>query len=136
MTPTIEAVGIAVGVGCRRHCPPEVLATLVSAALEGAGLSVDDVSLLASLVDKADTPAIVALAERHGWPLQTLPAAQLALYEHRLSHKSEAARRVHGTPGVAEAAALASLEQQGGSARLLLPRRHNRWATVAIATAG
>ena len=108
---------------------------------------------LASIDRKGDEPALLALAERHGWPLRLYAAPDLASVS--VPHPSEPVAREMGTPSVAEAAALraagqaASLLEASASeppqelASLLVAKRIGRAvtgeqgaATLAVALAG
>ncbi|WP_342342400.1 cobalamin biosynthesis protein [Roseivivax marinus] len=75
------------------------------------------VAWFATAEDKADHPALVALAAERGVPIRAIPAANLEAQDTKThSARSLAARR---SGSVAEAAALASL---GAGARLIAPR--------------
>lgn len=90
--------------------------------------------MLASVMQKRDEAAIQTLAATRGWPLCFYPAAELAGIQ--VVNPSETVRRILGTPGVAEAAAL----RAAGADRneLLVEKQTYRGAdgknaTVAIA---
>lgn len=55
-------------------------------------------------MQKRNEVALQTLAAERGWPLYFYPAAELA--QIAVANPSETARRIIGTPGVAEAAAL------------------------------
>lgn len=131
--PTLSTPLLAMGVGCRREAPLAALQTLVKEALIRAGVSPQQVTMLATLEDKADEPAITTLAEHYGWPLMALSRAMLIRHEAQLTHHSAAVRARYGISGIAEAAALAAIHHESRSARLLLTRQHNRQATCALA---
>jgi cobalamin biosynthesis protein CbiG len=119
---------IAVGVGASRDCPAIELEALVEVALGLAGLAVGDVDVLATATVKADEPAVLALAQTHGWPLRLYDAPALAAVA--VPTPSGVVARHVGTPSVAEAAALLAA---GAAARLLLTKRRSAHATCAIA---
>lgn len=138
------------GVGCERHTSLSLLEELVDATLAGEGLAPQAVAGLASCTRKGDEEALLALAERRGWPLRLYSAEQLA--EVPVPHPSELVAREMGTASVAEASALLAAAQAGSPAdpmgaplpmnRLLVPKRIARArsdqrgaATLAIALA-
>jgi cobalt-precorrin 5A hydrolase/precorrin-3B C17-methyltransferase len=92
------------GIGCERDTSLPVLERLVAEGLGQQGLATEAVAGLASIDRKGDEPALLALAEQHGWPLRLYDAATLAAVA--VPHPSEAVAREMGTPSVAEAAAL------------------------------
>jgi cobalt-precorrin 5A hydrolase len=127
---------LAVGLGCQRGCDVDTLLALLDGALAEAGIERQRVTALASIDRKQDEPGLIALAQRLQLPLQCFSAAQLAVYEDRLSHKSAVAFARTGCHGIAESAALALAEQLSGApARLLIRRRNNAKATFALACA-
>ncbi len=146
------------GIGCERDTSLPVLERLVAEGLEQQGLAREAVAGLASIDRKGDEPALLALAERHGWPLRLYDAPTLAAVA--VPHPSEAVAREMGTPSVAEAAALqaaweagrpltelagtelAGTDQAGTAPRLLVEKRIGRAAsgergaaTLAVALA-
>ncbi|WP_460136523.1 cobalamin biosynthesis protein [Pseudomonas sp. S1_E04] len=126
-----------VGLGCQRGCEVHTLLALFDHALAEGGVDRRCITALASLDRKQDEPGLLALARLLQLPLHCLSAERLAVYEHRLSHKSDIAFAHTGCHGIAESAALALAEQLGGApARLLITRRKNTQATFALACAG
>ncbi|WP_416233176.1 precorrin-3B C(17)-methyltransferase [Cyanobium gracile] len=116
------------GIGCERDTSLPVLERLVAQGLAQQGLAPEAVAGLASIDRKGDEPALLALAEQHGWPLRLYDAATLAAVT--VPHPSEAVAREMGTPSVAEAAALqAAWEAASEAPRLLLEKRIGRAAT-------
>ncbi|GHC19723.1 hypothetical protein GCM10010082_09300 [Kushneria pakistanensis] len=125
---------IALGVGCRRDCPPEALRRLAMTTLALAGLRPDQITLVATLGGRQSEAAIASLAAEWHTPLMALPAEALRESEPDMSHVSDTVRRVHGVPGVAEAAALAAIRRHTGApARLLVSRQQCARATCALA---
>ncbi|MBM5821843.1 MAG: precorrin-3B C(17)-methyltransferase [Cyanobacteria bacterium K_Offshore_surface_m2_011] len=129
------------GIGCERDTSLPVLERLVAGGLEQQGLAREAVAGLASIDRKGDEPALLALAEQHGWPLRLYDAATLAAVA--VPHPSEAVAREMGTPSVAEAAALQAAGDAASEApRLLVEKRIGRAAsgergaaTLAVAQA-
>lgn len=125
---------VALGLGCDRDASLATVQAAVTEALARASIPLSAVCLLATIDKKRDEPAILALAEQHGWPLRLFSATELSAVAVRSS--SEAVRRRMGTPAVAEAAALLAAETD---LRGLVLEKHKHTgrdgknATVAIA---
>lgn len=125
---------LALGVGCDRGTPPELVARGVAEVLAHHRLSLRSVRELATLDLKADEPALLALARDLGCPLRTFTAAQLDATAG-IATPSATVQRLVGTRGVAEPAALLA----SGAAGLLVPKRvytepgAGRSLTVAVA---
>jgi len=92
------------GVGCERGTSLEMLERLVERTLTVAGLAPEAVAGLASIDRKGDEAALLALSQRHGWPLRLYDAETLAAVS--VPNPSEAVAEAMGTASVAEAAAL------------------------------
>ena len=128
---------LVVGLGCQRGCDVHTLLGLFDTALAEGGIERERITALASIDRKRDEPGLLALAARLNLPLQCFSAEQLAVYEERLSHKSEVAFSHTGCYGIAESAALALAERLSGApARLLITRKKNAQATFALACTG
>ncbi|QEY61091.1 cobalamin biosynthesis protein [Metapseudomonas lalkuanensis] len=125
---------LVAGLGCRRGCPADELQGLLLQCLAEAGASLDELVALASSEVKAAEPGLSALAERLGLSLYFLPVDMLAAREACLSRPSERVQEAVGSPGVAEAAALAQAEALfDGHASLLIDKRRSASATCALA---
>jgi cobalt-precorrin 5A hydrolase/precorrin-3B C17-methyltransferase len=122
---------LVVGVGASRGAPADEIDDLIATSLAGAGLAAQSVRALATVDLKLDEPGIVAVAERHGWPLVAYPAADLAGVA--VPNPSEVVRAAVGTPSVAEAAALVAAREAGRGADLVAPKRASAMATAAVA---
>jgi cobalt-precorrin 5A hydrolase/precorrin-3B C17-methyltransferase len=81
-----------------------LLERLVERTLTVAGLAPEAVAGLASVDRKGDEAALLALSERHGWPLRLFDADTLAAVS--VPNPSGAVAEAMGTASVAEAAAL------------------------------
>jgi len=128
---------LVAGLGCQRGCEVHTLLGLLDAALVEAGVERRQLAALASIDLKQAEPGLLALAAALNLPLLDFNARHLAAYEGRLSHKSIVAFAHTGCYGIAESAALAAAEQiSGAPARLLITRRKNAHATVALACTG
>ncbi|SDH71689.1 cobalamin biosynthesis protein [Pseudomonas panipatensis] len=127
---------LVAGLGCRRGCSVEELHALLRETLAEARVEEGALTALASSDAKALEAGLRSLAQRLKLPLELLPAQRLAPYESRLSVVSERVRQASGSAGVAEAAALALVEDLAERpARLLLPKRRSANATCALAWA-
>jgi cobalt-precorrin 5A hydrolase/precorrin-3B C17-methyltransferase len=92
------------GLGCERNSSPSLLARLVERSLAAEGLALEAVAGLASVDRKGDEPALLALAEQHGWPLRLFDPQTLAAVA--VPNPSAAVAQAMGTASVSEAAAL------------------------------
>jgi cobalt-precorrin 5A hydrolase len=96
---------LAVGIGCDRGTPKELVARGVDKLLAEHGLSARSVRAVATIDKKADEPALIALSEARRWPLLTYTAEELDA-QPGIENPSETVKRHVGTRGVAEPAAL------------------------------
>jgi cobalt-precorrin 5A hydrolase len=125
---------LVVGIGCDRGTPPALVERGTRAAFETNGLSLKSVKKLETIDKKSDEPAILALAERFGWPLEIHSAEELDAAPG-IENPSDTVKRHVGTRGVAEPAALIG----AGAERLLVPKQvytepgAGRSMTIAIA---
>jgi cobalt-precorrin 5A hydrolase/precorrin-3B C17-methyltransferase len=113
---------LGLGVGCERDTSLSLLERLVETTLEAEGLAPEAVAGLASCTRKGDEAALLALADRRGWPLRLYSADQLAPVV--VPHPSAVVEREMGTASVAEAGALlaaAEAEAEPGGAPSVLP---------------
>jgi len=101
------------GVGCERHTSEALLERLVQRTLEAAGLAAEAVAGLASVDRKGDEPALLALAQRHGWPLRLFDGPSLAAIT--VPNPSARVAAEMGTASVAEAASLAAAAASAGA---------------------
>lgn len=125
---------LVIGLGCQRGCSVDSLRALIDESLAIHGLSLGDVSALASIDLKSSEAGLLALSERLGVPLVFFSAHELAAFEGQLSHRSQIAFDATGCYGVAESAALALAAQLlAAPSHLLITRRKNSHATFAMA---
>ncbi|OLB73631.1 MAG: precorrin-3B C(17)-methyltransferase [Actinobacteria bacterium 13_2_20CM_2_71_6] len=122
---------LVLGVGASRGVPADEVDALIAEGLASAGLAPESVRAVATVDVKADEAGIVEVANRHGWPLLTFPADELA--KVAVPNPSEVVRAAVGTPSVAEAAALLGARIAGREATLVLAKRSSAMATLAIA---
>lgn len=115
---------LAVGVGCSRGATVREILSLLTAALDGAGLSKRSVALLASVDLKRDEAGLVEAADKLGVPTRFFSAGELSSVE--VPNPSPVVEQAVGAPSVAEASVILS------GAELLVEKRKSENATVAI----
>lgn len=123
----------ALGMGCDRGCPIELIEQLYSQVCEELG---DEIQLgaFASINLKADEIGLLELSNRIKLPLRTYPAKLLRKVEDQLSVKSDIVFKEVGCYGVAEAAALcAASALTGQPAELIITKQKNARATISVA---
>ena len=118
---------LIVGIGCERGTSREEVATLITNTLKEYSLSIQSVAGYASIDIKEDEPAISALDN-----VCYFTAKELNALSPKLKTPSDYVLAEVGTPGVAEAAALAGA---GPDAELIVAKTKSKRATVAIARA-
>ena len=123
------ALGVlAVGIGCNRHTPPEVLLAFYRTVLNDAGISPHSVFMLASSDIKKDEPGILSLAESLNLPIQFYDNTRLSSVK-TIQNPSKTVEKHIGVQSVCEAAAI--LASHNGT--LILPKQKNADVTLAIA---
>ncbi|MCO8270023.1 cobalamin biosynthesis protein [Actinoplanes sp. TRM 88003] len=116
------------GIGARPGVAAAALRAAVDAGLATAGLSVADVTVLATADRRAGDPGVRDLAVDLGWRLLAFASADLARQD--VPNPSRTVAQAVGTPSVAEAAALSAV---GPTGSLLLAKHNYGDVTVAIA---
>ncbi len=129
--------GLWVGMGCERGTSLALLQRTLQRGLAAAGLAMEAVAGLATADRKADEPALLQLAQEHGWPLRCFNSAELSAVS--VPNPSVVVEAELGTGSVAEAAALLAC---GPGASLRVEKQIERAAageqgaaTIAIAQA-
>jgi cobalt-precorrin 5A hydrolase/precorrin-3B C17-methyltransferase len=120
----LHPASLVAGIGASTGAPAAAVSELLEAALDGAGLARPSVAEVATLDRKTTEPALEAL----GLPLRGFTSE--ALRAVPVPTPSAVVADAVGTPSVAEAAALLAA---GTGAELVVPKRANAVATVAIA---
>ncbi|GKS99526.1 cobalamin biosynthesis protein [Acidovorax sp. SUPP3434] len=134
--PGTGGLRLAIGLGCDRGTPEATVQACLLQALAQVPADLRHVAAAASIAAKADEAAFLALAARHGWPLQWYTAAQLAAVP--VPNPSATVLRYMGTPSVSEAAALLAAGAAHDASALLVEKHRlrgedGRNATVSIA---
>jgi cobalamin biosynthesis protein CbiG len=119
---------VAIGVGCRKGCPADVIEALVRQAL-GDAVSSTPLGLF-TLVDKQSEVGLNEAANRLGLDVIYLSREALRDRADDTKTPSPSAEKQFGVPSVAEAAALAGA---GPASVLIVPRIAQDGATCAIA---
>ncbi len=109
---------LVLGIGCDKGTSSELIERGMLSVLARNHLSPKSVKALATIDKKKGEPAILALAERFGWPLKIYTAEELDPVPG-IENPSETVKRYVGTRGVAEPAALLC----AGAKRLLVPKQ-------------
>ncbi len=109
---------LVLGIGCDKGTAPDLVERGVLALLARQGLSPKSVKELATIDVKKDEPALLALSERHGWPLRTYSPEELDVVPG-IRNPSETVKRYVGSRGVSEPAALLA----AGVEELLVPKQ-------------
>lgn len=137
MTQAAAGPILVIGLGCRTGCSAEHLIALIEQSLSKAGVTLDEISALASIQSKQYEPGLLQVAARLNLGFEVFSAQQLAPYRTKLSHLSTIAFEHTGCFGVAESASLALAEQLGHQpASLLMTLQKSSAATFALASAG
>jgi cobalt-precorrin 5A hydrolase/precorrin-3B C17-methyltransferase len=123
-TAALHPPSLVAGMGTSTVVTAAEVAALLAAALDDAGLAPASVAEVATIDRRAADPALRSL----GLPLRTFTAVELAAVV--VPSPSAVVRAAVGTASVCEAAALLAA---GPGAELVVPKRSNRAATVAIA---
>ena len=106
------------GMGCERQTSLSLLQRCLESTLRDQNLALEAIAGIATADRKADEPALLALAEQHGWPLRCFRAEQLSSV--KVPNPSAVVAAELGTGSVAEAA---SLLAAGPQATLLVEKR-------------
>ena len=115
---------LVIGLGCRKNAPGDMVETATRKLLAAQKFEPLAVAALATVKEKLQEPALLALAERMGVPLHGFESADLARCPTP-NPSAAAGRRFKQPPfSVCEAAALLAAAQifPAGAPRLLLPK--------------
>ncbi|MFL0774423.1 MAG: cobalamin biosynthesis protein, partial [Prochlorococcus sp.] len=126
-----------IGLGCERNTSLSLLERALANSLAQAHLAEQAVAGLASIEQKSDEPALIALAQKRGWPLRFFKAE--ALNSVSVPTPSSVVAKEMGTASVAEASALLASGEAGkllSHKQICKPTPQERGAvTIAIAAA-
>jgi cobalt-precorrin 5A hydrolase len=119
---------LVLGIGCRRGVAFADLERFVQTVLQEHGLSGKSVVTLATADIKGDEIAILELAQRYGWNLETHSVQALRAIKDTPSPSARVEQLI-GTPSVSEASALLSSDH----GELVVPKQKGVGMTVAVA---
>jgi cobalt-precorrin 5A hydrolase len=119
---------LAVGIGCNRQTPFDLLADFFTTTLACAGISRHCVGVLATSDIKQDEPGLLALAGHLTLPIKFFDTRQLSSVK-TIQTPSKMVEKHLGVPSVCEAAAILA----AGNGTLILPKQKNRDVTLAVA---
>lgn len=123
---------LIVGLGAARGAPADEVIALITETLERHDLAAQSIAGFASIDLKSDEAGLHAAARHFGATLTFFAADELNAEAHRIPNPSDIVAREVGTPGVAEAAALAAA---GPDATLIAEKAKGARVTCAIAKA-
>jgi cobalt-precorrin 5A hydrolase / precorrin-3B C17-methyltransferase len=109
---------LTIGVGCERGTSPQEVEELIKTTLKANNLSIQSVAGFTSLDLKEDEPALNNLPN-----VRFFTAGELNEHAAKLKNPSDYVKNEVGTPGVAEAAALAA---GGPDAELIVPQNQEQ----------
>jgi cobalt-precorrin 5A hydrolase len=118
---------LVLGIGCRRGVAFVDLERFVLTVLQEHGLSAKSVHTLATADIKGDEVAILELARRYGWNLETHTVQALQAVKD-IPSPSARVQRLVGTPSVSEASALLS----SNHGELIVHKQKGVGMTVAV----
>jgi cobalt-precorrin 5A hydrolase len=121
---------IVVGLGFRHATPASEIIALVRRAFAESELPLARLARLATADDRAEEPALRAVAAHFGSPLVPVSPAELVAVDARVVTRS---RRIEVTRQVGSVAEAAALAAAGDGATLLAPRIASAGATCALA---
>lgn len=101
---------LVVGISCDRGISAQTLEQAIKLAVQSVGITIEAIGLMATVDQKSDETAILALAKHRHWRLQFYPVSLLA--QANLSTTTEVALRYTGTASVSQAAALLAANAQ------------------------
>jgi cobalt-precorrin 5A hydrolase/precorrin-3B C17-methyltransferase len=123
---------LVLGIGCERGVLAADVIAHAEAVLDATGLAPQSLAAISSIDVKADEVALDAVARHFDVPARFFTAEALREESHRLKTPSALVEKEVGTPGVAEAAALAMVGKDG---TLLVEKRKSARVTCAVAQA-
>ena len=129
VTTTTDALKkVIVGIGCRKEVRAEPIIEAIHAALEKAGITLEEVRLLASADIKENEQGLLDAARKLGVPIRFIASEEIRSSNRAFAHSDFVMSKVN-LPAVAEPAALLA----GRRTRLLLPKIAHNEVTVALA---
>jgi cobalt-precorrin 5A hydrolase len=128
ITTASEALGLVLGVGCRRGVPCEEIEALFQELCITRGLPASCLDQVATVSLKADEPGLRQFADKHGVPLRSFTIEELSQIADLPNPSAQVQAKI-GIAGVAEPAALLA----AGASTLLIPKFTGKRVTMALA---
>lgn len=117
------------GVGCKKGTDSAKLEDYLQSILEQQGISIEEITALASIDVKMDETCLLRFSEKHRIPFKTYSAQKLQTVPGEF-HSSAFVKNTVGVDNVCERAAICAA---GDGGRLMLAKQANDGMTVAIA---
>lgn len=117
------------GVGCKKETDSAKLEDYLQSILEQQGISIEEITALASIDVKKDEACLLKFSEKHRIPFRTYSAQKLQAVPGEF-HGSAFVKNTVGVDNVCERAAICAT---GDGGRLMLSKQANDGMTVAIA---
>ncbi|MCM1427450.1 MAG: cobalamin biosynthesis protein [Eubacterium sp.] len=121
-----------IGIGCKKGKSAEEIEDLLIRQMKEAGISTEQVFVLASVSNKRNEQGIVAWCRKEGLPFLTYSAEELQKVEGDFAHSDFVESKV-GVDNVCERAALKACGEDG---KLILGKYAENGMTIAIAKRG
>lgn len=123
---------LTLGIGCIRNANPKKMYEWLISELTANRFALQSIVAIATIVDKADEPAILEFARKINKPLRFFHAHELK--EIKTASPSKIVEANMGTPSVAEASslALAGYNSNSNNAFLCLNKTKNNEVTFAV----
>lgn len=118
---------IVLGVGCRKDTLPDVFESVVENALSEAGVTTNDVKIIASVDLKKDENAILEYVKKNGIEFRTFSASELSEIQGDFD-ESDFVKEITGVSNVSERSAAACSE----AGRFLIKRKAESGVTVSV----
>jgi cobalt-precorrin 5A hydrolase len=128
ITTASEALGLVLGVGCRRGVPCGEIEALFQELCKTRGYSPSSLREVATVSLKADEPGLREFANKHGVPLRNFTIEELSQVADLPTPSVQVQAKI-GIAGVAEPAALLA----AGASTLLVPKFRGKRVTMALA---
>ncbi|TYP71329.1 cobalt-precorrin 5A hydrolase [Paenibacillus methanolicus] len=117
---------IALGIGCNRGTSAEEIEAIIEETLAELRMSRKSVKAVCTIDLKQDEEGLLAVCERHGWPLHVYSAAELN--EMPMDSPSDTVFRFTGAYGVSEPA----VKRYTGASELALVKKKSGNVTISV----
>jgi len=128
ITTASEALGLVLGVGCRRGVPYDEIEALFQELCKAHGYLPSSLREIATVLLKTNEPGLQEFAAKHAVPLRSFTVEQLSRIVDLPTPSARVQAKI-GIAGVAEPAALLA----AGASTLLVPKYRGKRVTMALA---